>query len=75
MCTFFLFHLNIYNLFHEQTMPTFYYNTYHFHLNKVFKTNFVFLFHVFFVHRSAFHYIYQNVVISLLCTSAFPVVL
>lgn len=49
----------------------FYYNVCHFPLHNVFKTNFIFLYYVFFVHRNAWVYISQNFLMSLLCTSAF----
>ena len=68
------FHLNVCNSFHEQSMSTFGYKMCHFSLCEVFKTNFLFLYCVFFVQRSACGCISQNIVISLLCTSAYQVV-
>jgi hypothetical protein len=68
------FHLNDCNSLHEQSMPTFNCNMCHFPLNEVFKTNFIFLYHVFFVQRSAYGYMSQNVVILLLCSNTFQVV-
>jgi hypothetical protein len=65
---------NVCKSFHEQSIPTFNYNMCHFYLYDLFKTNFIFLYSVCFVQRSACGYISQNNVISILCTSAFQVV-
>jgi len=65
------YHLNACNSFHEQSMPTSDCNVCHFSLYELFKTNFIFLYQVFFVQRSACGCISQNNVILLLCASAF----